>query len=93
MKRRKKILTFCLTIALVITMVPALYAQETDKININKASVEELTRLKQIGLKKAQRIVDYREEHGHFQQPEDIMKVKGIGPKTFESNKDRITVK
>ena len=93
MKRRKKILTFCLTIALVITMVPALYAQETDKININKASVEELTRLKQIGLKKAQRIVDYREEHGPFQQPEDIMKVKGIGPKTFESNKDRITVK
>ena len=93
MERRKKILTFCLTIALVITMVPALYAQETDKININKASVEELTRLKQIGLKKAQRIVDYREEHGPFQQPEDIMKVKGIGPKTFESNKDRITVK
>ena len=92
MKRRKKILTFCLTIALVITMVPALYAQETDKININKASVEELTRLKQIGLKKAQRIVDYREEHGPFQQPEDIMEVKGIGPKTFELNKDRITV-
>ena len=92
MKQRKRILTLCLTIALVITLGPALFAQETDKININTASVEALTRLKQIGLKKAQRIVDYREKQGPFQQPEDIMKVKGIGPKTFESNKDRITV-
>ena len=38
MKQREKILTLCLTIALIITMVPALFAQDADNININKAS-------------------------------------------------------
>jgi len=92
MKQGRGFFTLCFAIALVMTVVPALFAQEVDKININKASVEELTQLKGVGIKKAQRIVDYREEHGPFEKPEDIMKVKGIGPKTFESNKDRITV-
>ena len=92
MKQRRRFFTLCFAITLVMTLVPALFAQEVDKININKASVEELTQLKGIGLKKAQRIVDYREEQGPFEKPEDFMKVKGIGPKTFESNKDRITV-
>ena len=62
------------------------------KININEASVAELTQLKRIGPKIGKRIVEYRENHGPFVQPEDIMNVKGIGPKTFKLNKDRITV-
>ena len=66
-------------------------AQEQVKININKATVEELSTLKRIGPSYAQRIVDYRNEHGPFQKPEDIMKVRGIGIKVFEANKDIIT--
>jgi competence protein ComEA len=68
---------------------PAL-AQDQVKININKASVDELSTLKRIGPSYAQRIVDYRKANGPFQKPEDIMKVRGIGIKMFEANKDII---
>jgi len=63
-----------------------------DKIDINKASVEELTQLKGIGQKIAERIVEYRKTNGPFGKPEAIMDVKGIGSKTFENNKDLIIV-
>jgi len=82
-----------LVITLLITFVPALWAQNADKININQASVEEIAQLERVGPKYAQRIVQYREKNGPFEKPEDIMKVRGIGPKTWEINKDRITVK
>jgi competence protein ComEA len=62
------------------------------KININKASLEELIQLKRIGPKYAKRIIDHREKNGPFKNPQDIMKVKGIGEKTYELNKDQITV-
>jgi len=69
------------------------WAKESGKINVNKASVEELAQLDRVGTKYAQRIVEYREKNGPFKQPEDIMKVKGIGMKVWEVNKDRISVK
>jgi len=62
------------------------------RININTASAVELTDLPGIGPVIAQRIIDYREEHGPFAAPEDIMGVSGIGEKTFEKLKDYITV-
>jgi competence protein ComEA len=49
-------------------------------------------KLDKIGPKYAQRIIDYRENVQPFKTPEEIMKVKGIGPKTLEANKGRITV-
>ena len=67
-------------------------ANDIDKININQATVVELKKLKRIGPVLAQRIAEYREKHGPFERPEDIMKVRGVGPKTFELNKDRIAV-
>ncbi len=63
------------------------------KININTAPEEELVKLKRVGPVIAGRIVEYRETHGPFQRPEDIMKVKGIGQKTWEYNRDIIAVK
>jgi competence protein ComEA len=62
-------------------------------VNINRASIAELDTLPGIGPAIAQRIVDYRTEHGDFSAPEDIMNVKGIGPATFEKLKDQITVR
>lgn len=69
-----------------------LWADDSQKININTASADELMDLKGIGEKKAQAIVDFRENNGPFKQPEDIIKVPGIGPKTLEANKDIIVV-
>ena len=67
-------------------------ATEIEKININTASAEELAQLKRIGPKYAARIIEFRETNGPFKLSEDIMKVKGIGQKTWEVNKDRIVV-
>lgn len=62
------------------------------KLNINTATAAELETLPRIGPAIAQRIVDYRAEHGFFQKIEDIMNVTGIGPATFDAIKDLITV-
>ncbi|NOZ13303.1 MAG: helix-hairpin-helix domain-containing protein [Acidobacteria bacterium] len=67
--------------------------QHTQIININKASVDQLTTLKGIGLKKAQAIVAFRTQNGNFKKVEDIMLVKGIGQKLFDKMKPFITVK
>ena len=42
--------------------------------------------------KKAKAIIEFRENNGPFKQPEDLINVPGIGPKTFEANKNRIIV-
>lgn len=92
MKHGRKILTLFVVMAVLMTFVPALWAAETDKVNINTATVEEIAKLEKIGPKYAERIVQYRKDHGPFEKPEDITKVKGIGSKTFELNKNKITV-
>lgn len=61
-------------------------------ININTASKAELMQLKGIGGKMAERIIDYRTEHGLFETVQDIMKVNGIGESKFEDLKDCICV-
>ena len=61
-------------------------------ININQADVKTLTALKGIGKDRAVKIVEYRETNGPFQKIEDIMKVKGIGKKIFEQNKNVLSV-
>ena len=53
-------------------------------LNINTASVEELQTLPNIGVQMAQRIVNYREQHGKFASMEALQNVKGIGAKTLE---------
>ncbi len=66
--------------------------KNTGTVNINTASLEELMLLEGIGEKKAQNILDYRAEQGGFQRAEDIKNVSGIGEKTYEGLKDKITV-
>ena len=62
------------------------------KININTASVSELMTLDGIGEVKAKAIVEYRTENGNFRSIDDLVLVNGIGEKTLEKNRDRITV-
>lgn len=62
-------------------------------ININTASAYKLTELDGIGEVKAEAIVRYREENGKFTSVDELLNVKGIGEKTLEKIRDRITVK
>ncbi|MEO0020344.1 MAG: helix-hairpin-helix domain-containing protein [candidate division WOR-3 bacterium] len=62
-------------------------------ININTATLELLCQLPGIGPKTAQRIIDYRKTQGRFNSIEEIMNVRGIGPKRFEQIKNLITVR
>ena len=61
-------------------------------ININSANQAELDSLPEIGPALANAIIQYRDEHGPFETIEDIQKVPGIGPATFEMIKNLITV-
>lgn len=61
------------------------------KVNINTASMEELSKLDGIGESKAQAIIKYREENGNFKTIEDITNVSGIGSSVYEKIKDNIT--
>jgi competence protein ComEA len=93
MKRSRRYIVLTLVTALLLIFAPTSWAEEGEKININQASVQEIAELKGIGMSYAERIVQYRKDNGPFQSPEDIVKVRGIGPKALEANKDRITVK
>lgn len=53
-------------------------------VDINRATVRELTGLHGIGPAKAQAIVEYRQKNGQFNSTKDLTKVKGIGPKIVE---------
>ena len=61
-------------------------------VNINTADVTQLTYLPRVGAKVAQRIVDYRKEHGPFKKTSDLMQVKGFGEKSFERISAYLTV-
>ncbi|MDG6875936.1 ComEA family DNA-binding protein [Clostridium perfringens] len=66
---------------------------ESSIININTASKETLMTLNGIGESKAQAIIDYRDEIGGFKSVDDITNVSGIGEKTLEKIKDKISIK
>ncbi len=93
MKKVKRLFALVVIVSMVLALVSVALAVQAEKININKASVEELIKLKKIGQKYAERIVAYREKNGPFAKPEDIINVKGIGQKTFDLNADIITIK
>jgi len=61
--------------------MPSQQAEVSEKINLNTASIDELTSLPGIGKSKAQAIVNYREDVGKFLEVEQLTEVKGIGPK------------
>ena len=54
------------------------------EIDVNTASASELQSIKGIGPKTAQKIIDYRDEHGTFNSVNDVTRVKGIGAKTLK---------
>ncbi len=66
--------------------------REGEKININSADVYELARLPGIGPRIAERIYNYRKNVGKFKTFEELLNIKGIGPKKLEKIKPYITL-
>ena len=63
------------------------------KVNINTAGLEELMTLKGVGESRARAIIEYREQQGSFETPEDIMNISGIKEGVFSKIKDQIAVR
>jgi competence protein ComEA len=92
MQRRRMAVLTIVTVALMMSwVVPALEA-DLQKVNLNTATLEELMTLDGIGQKVAERILSFRDKNGPFQNPEDLMMVKGVGEKIFEANRSKIVV-
>jgi len=67
---------------------------EEPTIDINTATAEQLAEfLSGVGEAKAEAIIQYREEHGAFKHPDELVNVRGIGLATVDRNRDRIVVK
>ncbi len=98
MTKFKKVLLMLFVIGLMFSVSTDLISVEKKGnskeklININTASIGDLTDLPRIGEKIAKRVVDFRKKHGKFKRVEDLMKVKGIGEKTFNRFKKRLKV-
>ncbi len=71
----------CSMIALLALAIAAPLLAEVD---VNTATASELTAIKGIGPKTAQKIIDYRNENGPFSSVNDVTRVKGIGMKTLQ---------
>jgi competence protein ComEA len=64
-----------------------------EKININTATAEQIaSAMTGIGESKAKAIVEYRTTHGNFESIESLQNVDGIGAKTVDKNKDKLTL-
>jgi competence protein ComEA len=62
-------------------------------VNVNTADAESISNeLIGIGLTKAQAIVDFRTEYGAFESAEELLKVKGIGPRVLAANTGNILI-
>ena len=93
---RKSLHIFTLAIVLLSLSTVAFGAESasmpTGVVNINTADASQLALLPRIGEKAAQRIIEYRTEHGPFKKTADLMQVKGFGAKTFEGVSPYIAV-
>jgi competence protein ComEA len=89
---RTRLAALALAVGLLGSPLPAAPRRLPERpVNLNTASVTELLQLPRVGPRTAERIVAWREEHGRFRRPEDLMNVKGIGEKAFQRMKAHVT--
>lgn len=95
---RKWFVFFLLAASLILPATPTLAtgkpaaAVAATRVNINTAGAPQLATLPGIGKATAEQIVQHREEHGRFSTTEELVKVKGVGPKTLEKLRALVTV-
>jgi len=76
-------------IALLLLMVSFVFGV----VNINKANSAQLQTLNGIGPSKAEEIMKYRRAHGGFKTVDELVNVKGIGPKTLQNMKTQVSIR
>lgn len=86
----KQLIAVCFTLLVIFAFLGPVWGQEVEMVNINKASAQELAKLKKVGPKYAVRIVEHRQKYGPFKLTEELMEVPGIGPGTYNRIKDQI---
>ena len=67
-------------------------AQPPMVVNVNKATLDELVKVRGIGPVMAQRIIDHRDKNGMFKSIDDLAQVRGIGGNKLQKIKDQVTV-
>jgi competence protein ComEA len=95
MRKSQTIVLIALMIASIAGAAMADSASATSPsgvVNINTADAAQLSYLPRVGVKAAQRILDYRAQHGAFHKTSDLMQVKGFGEKRFNQVSPYITV-
>lgn len=104
LKRSDQIVLICVIIAIVgiVLGTRAVFAPEpkiaqfvkklTEPLDLNTATLEELIDLPGIGPVLARRIVEYREAHGGFRSIEELLQIRGIGPKRLEQIRGRVRI-
>jgi competence protein ComEA len=86
----KQIFAVCVALFVIFAVLGPVWGQEAERVNINKASAQELAKLKKVGPKYAVRIVEHRQKYGPFKLTEELMEVPGIGFGTYNRIKDQI---
>jgi comEA protein len=97
MLRRKHSVTRVFLVLLVLTLatIPVALAKKkppAHPININTAGATELQQVPGIGPSTAQKILDTRKSYGTFKSVDDLLAIKGIGPKKLEKMRKYLTV-
>jgi competence protein ComEA len=77
----------------IITILFLFFSLTFAAVNINKANSAQLQTLYGIGPTKAQEILNYRKSHGHFKSVDELVNVKGIGPKTVQKLKSQVSIR
>ncbi len=81
-----------ITLVIIFTSLNYVYAQSDTNIDINTASAKSLASLPGIGEKKAQNIIEYRQNNGCFTSKEQLKNIKGIGDVIYAKVKNMIAV-
>ena len=77
----------------ILACLIALPLAAADQVNINTASAQQIAEaLNGVGISKAEKIVEYREQHGPFVHIDELVNVKGIGLRTVDKNRDAISL-
>lgn len=74
----------CVLVMLLLLTVSSVSVFAGVKVDVNKATAEQLVDVNGIGEVLAQRIIEYRQAHGNFKSLQDLDNVKGVGSKKLE---------